>query len=95
MKYEWDDGKRKANLLKHGVDFQAASEFCWNGAKIEQDTRQDYQEKRYVALGFIEDRFHLLIFTVRNNAIRIISLRKANKREERKYEKKTGTYIPG
>ncbi|OGQ95819.1 MAG: hypothetical protein A2521_01290 [Deltaproteobacteria bacterium RIFOXYD12_FULL_57_12] len=95
MDYEWDEGKRKANLLKHGIDFQAVSEFCWDDAEIEQDARQDYQEKRYTALGFIGNRLHLLIFSVRNNTIRIISLRKANKREGRNYENKTGTHFPG
>lgn len=94
MKYEWDEGKREANLIKHGVDFQAASDFIWENAIVAQDSRQDYQEHRYTALGLIDDRLHLLVFTVCNNAIRIIGLRKANKREVIKYEKKTGAHIP-
>lgn len=46
-----------------------------------EDTRKDYQETRYRALGPIENRLYLLVYTMRGGIVRVISLRKANKRE--------------
>ena len=58
-------------------------------AKIWIDTRNDYGEERFIALGTIGERLFSLVFTVRGDALRIISLRKANKREVNSYEKYT------
>jgi uncharacterized DUF497 family protein len=57
--------------------------FEWESAVIRQDTRKDYGEARYAALGPIEGRLHCVCFTVRGNNLRIISLRNANEREAR------------
>jgi len=51
------------------------------------DSRFDYSEERWVALGFIDERLHVLIYTRRRRIIRLISLRLANKREWEYYEK--------
>jgi hypothetical protein len=53
------------------------------------DTRRDYGETRYIALGHIGDRVHSLVFTPRGDALHVISLRKANRREVRRYETET------
>jgi uncharacterized DUF497 family protein len=58
-------------------------------AKIWQDTRKDYGEERFIALGYIEKRLFSMVFTVRGDVLRIISLRKANNREVLDYEKYT------
>ena len=89
MQYEWDENKRTWTLQKHGVDFTDAEKFQWDSAKVTIDNRHAYNEERYVAIGFIEERLHIMAFTVRNNSIRIISLRKANKREVNNYEENT------
>ncbi|MCP4294095.1 MAG: BrnT family toxin [Proteobacteria bacterium] len=89
MKYEWDDDKQRINLIKHGIDFQGALEFEWDTASETVDNRQDYDETRWVTLGLIKDRLHVLVYTIRVENIRIISLRKANKREVQFYENKT------
>ncbi len=81
MKYEWDESKRADNLEKHGVDFAKAQAFEWDSALVTLDTRQDYGESRYRAYGFIGDRVYVLAYTERSSAIRIISFRKANRRE--------------
>jgi len=47
----WDEAKRAANLAKHGVDFAVATGFDWDGALVVEDTRFDYGERRYQALG--------------------------------------------
>jgi uncharacterized DUF497 family protein len=74
------------NLIKHGVDFALVSEFRFSDAFIVPDLRSDYGEMREVAVGFLRDRLHVLTFTRRGPVIRVISLRKANSREKRKYE---------
>jgi uncharacterized DUF497 family protein len=86
MYYEWDENKRIANLAKHGVDFASAEKFEWDTAIETIDDRFDYGEERWVALGFIGNKLHVLIYSYRADIIRIISLRKANKREREYYE---------
>ncbi len=85
MNFEWDDDKREANKAKHGVDFHAVEEFDWDSAVVRRDDRFEYGEARFVALGVIGPRLHVLAFTRRASAIRVIGLRRANKREERAY----------
>jgi len=85
MRYEFDPAKNMANMLKHGMPFEAVQFFDWETAKIEPDTRFDYPEPRFKATGYIGDRLYVVIFCARGNARRIISLRKANKREEKSY----------
>lgn len=88
MQYEWDEDKRAANLIRHEVDFAAAADFAWDTAIETIDDRFDYGEKRWVALGRIGITLHVMVYTLRATKIRIISLRKANKREKRYYEEK-------
>lgn len=86
MKYQWDEHKRQANLIKHGFDFTDVALFAWDTAHIEQDMRCDYGEPRYNAYGYGQAGVVMVLtFTVRGNMTRIISYRKANARERRKY----------
>ena len=87
MEYEWDEAKRLSNLKKHGVDFADALEFDWEGALVQLDNRFDYGEQRFLALGLFRDRIHSVAYTKRHGVTRIISFRKAEKREARRYEK--------
>ena len=86
--YELDETKRKKNLANHGVDFSAIESFDWEQAIVERDERRDYAEARYAALGPIDGRLHVVVFTIRGGNYRIISLRKANKREVAKWSGK-------
>jgi len=96
MEYEWDPTKAAANLRKHGIAFETAHAFDWETAIVEADNRFPYGEQRFCAFGSIEDRLHAVVFTVRGSAIRLIGLRKANKREVRRYEQeKARRYLPG
>jgi uncharacterized protein len=81
--FEWDEGKRQANLAKHGVDFAEAEGFDWDTAKQCPDERLDYGEARTKATGLIGNRVHVLVYAPRGMTKRIISLRKANRREIR------------
>ncbi|GAB6040886.1 BrnT family toxin [Endothiovibrio diazotrophicus] len=85
MEYEWDDAKAVANRDKHGVDFHEAEAFEWDAALIDPDTRRDYGEPRFTALGPIGNRLYVMVYTVRGETLRIISLRKANRREFNRY----------
>ena len=87
MNYEWDEAKALANLMRHKVDFNSATEFEWETAIETYDDRFDYEEDRWIALGYINKKLHVLVYTIRSENIRIISLRKANKRERDFYEK--------
>lgn len=86
MRYEWDEAKRRANLAKHGVDFAQAADLEWETALTLPDARFGYAEERNATFGFIGDRLYALVWTPRaDGAVRIISLRKANRREVRRY----------
>lgn len=87
MRFEWDEGKRAANIAKHGVDLAAIEEFDFESAAIVPDMRQEYGEAREIAVGLIGVRLHVVVFTRRGRNIRIISLRKANAREVKSYAK--------
>lgn len=86
MEFEWDEGKRRANLAKHGVDFASAEIFEWASAQETEDGRKYYGERRWIALGMIGDRLHVLIYTRRVGRIRLISLRKPSDKEISKHE---------
>ncbi|WP_417842009.1 BrnT family toxin [Terasakiella sp.] len=81
--YEWDDNKNKKNAGKHGVSFDAMEGFDWDTALVVEDARSS--ELRWIGYGFIGVRLFAVVFTVRGENIRVISLRKANKREQRIY----------
>ena len=86
MFYEWDESKRQINLSTHDLDFVAVVDFDWENASIEEDVRRGDQENRYIAVGFLGDRLTVLVFTMPDTVIRVISFRKANQREARWYE---------
>lgn len=85
MRYENDPAKLAANVRKHGVWFEEAEEFEWETALVVVDTRKAYGEPRLLATGYIGNRLHLMAFTLRESVVRIISLRRANSREVRRY----------
>ena len=85
MTYEWDVGKRTTNLAKHGVDFATVARFDFDNAVTRTVERDG--EIRYVATSYIGARLYRLIYAERGNNIRVISLRKANNRERRDYER--------
>jgi uncharacterized protein len=89
VRYEWDEAKRLRNLETHGVDLAAASGFSWGKAIIVRDERRPYGERRFVAYGPIGGRLHALVYTPRNMVRRLISLRKANRREQAAYAAET------
>jgi hypothetical protein len=89
MKYEYDLAKDKSNIKDHGISLAEAEWFEWEAARIREDTRKIYPERRFEATGFIEERLHVMVFCFREDNIRVISLRKANSREVKAYERQT------
>jgi len=86
MGYEWDEKKCESNIEVHGVGFAAASDFEWNSARTLQDTRREYSETRFISYAPINGRLHVMVWTVREKNVRVISLRKANEREVARYD---------
>ena len=82
-----DPKKEDQNIAERGLSLELAEQLDWTTALIWEDQRKDYGEHRYCVLGFIKDRLHSVVFTPRNGKPRVISLRKANKREVNRYEK--------
>lgn len=86
MKIEFDTAKNNANVRERDLSFDRADEFDFDSALVEQDSRKDYPEVRYVAIGYLESRLHVLCFVGIDGGIRVISFRKANSREVKIYE---------
>jgi hypothetical protein len=87
MKFEWDDAKRKSNIKKHGFDFVDA-EKVFNGATFTiNDDRFDYGKNRYITLGMSEGIVIVITHLEEDELIRIISIRKATKNEQKIYFK--------
>ncbi|KAF1022354.1 MAG: hypothetical protein GAK30_01138 [Paracidovorax wautersii] len=85
MQYLFDHAKQAANVAKHGVFFSAAAAFEWENAIVEVDSRHAYGEPHLTAIAPIGERVHVMVFTLRETHVHIISLRKANSREVRRY----------
>jgi len=87
MDITYDVAKNDRNVADRGLSFDLVRRFDWNSALVAEDIRNDYGESRFQALGLIDGRLHMVVFTVREESLRIISLRKANAREVAQYEK--------
>jgi len=78
---EFDDEKDATNRAKHGLPLSFAALLFEGDYKEKVDDRQDYGETRINTLGFIRGRLHFCAYTWRSGTRRIITLRKANRRE--------------
>ena len=85
MLIEFDPDKDRANRAKQGVSLASAGDFEMDTAIMCGDARHEYGEARFVATGLIGDRVHVMVFTMHGETVRVISLRKANRREVFKY----------
>jgi uncharacterized protein len=83
--FSWDEAKREANAVKHGIEMRTVEGFDFSTAVARVDNRADYGEVREIALGFIGTRLHVLVFARRPPLLQVISLRKANDRERKFY----------
>jgi uncharacterized DUF497 family protein len=92
IRFDWDEAKEAANRRKHGVSFEEAKTVFLDGdAKLIHDPDHSVEEERYILMG-MSLRLRLLVvchsYRSEDEVIRIISARKANKREQSRYTDK-------
>lgn len=85
MIIEYDYNKNDKNINERGLSFELFRDFDLSTAKVIEDTRYPYPEKRYQVYGVIDQRLYVAVITPIQDGFRVISLRKANKREVKKY----------
>jgi uncharacterized DUF497 family protein len=85
MEFEYDEGKDLINQAKHGLPLRFASILFEGPVEVYRDERRDYREDRMIAYGYLGGRLCVCVFTDRGIVRRIISLRKANRREQDGY----------
>ena len=88
--FSWDEAKRRSNLKKHGIDFRDAAKIFDGPLVTVEDTRENYGEPRFIALGLLDGLVVSFVYTEREDQIRIISIRKAMKHETRFFLSKIG-----
>jgi uncharacterized DUF497 family protein len=87
MQFEWDEEKNQINIRKHGLSFADAWRMFNAPMLTKLDDRQEYGEDRWIAIGLLDTRVVVLIYTERSeDSIHIISLRKAKTYERKQYE---------
>ena len=87
MKFEWDESKNQSNLIKHEFDFADAYRIFNLPMFVELDERENYGEDRFIAIGLLDGRVVVIVYTEPDaQTIRIISLRKALSYERKYYE---------
>jgi len=85
VRYEWDERKAKANLRKHGFDFVDAPRVFDGPTLTIADSRDSYDEERFITVGLLETAVVVIIHTEEPGVIRIISMRKATRYETETY----------
>jgi hypothetical protein len=90
MEFEWDPAKNRSNLAKHNFDFED-DELVFAGLCVTfEDRRFDYGEERLITSGLLEGRAVVVTHVRRGESTRIISMRKANRREQKTYQERLG-----
>ena len=85
--FEWDEEKNKTNQQKHGISFNQATKVFDDQNRLEyEDKRRDYGESRWVTIGKLVNVFVVVVYTLRDTAIRIISARRASRDERTRYQ---------
>lgn len=90
MEVEFDAEKRWLTLDRRVLDMKRAGEIFAGPHQSVRDTRQDYGENRWITIGFLDGRMVVLVWTERGDTIRVISLRKANGREQKRHGRGMG-----
>ncbi len=86
IEFEWDDDKAAENLAVHDVAFRKAALVFFDPFSTEEiDNRADYGEDRFIRIGISEGQLLMVVYTERQDTIRIISARKANRYEKENY----------
>ncbi len=86
MKFAWDEDKSKINKAKHGIDFESAKNLWLDEDRVEIHAPHPI-ENRSIIIAKYQHKLWAVIYTIRDDTIRIISVRRARKREVNLYEK--------
>lgn len=89
MDTTFDPAKDLINQAKHGLSLALAARVDWSDVWCYVDDRSDYRELREVGYSLIDGRLYCVVFTQRGDTIRVISLRKANRKEVQRYAEET------
>jgi uncharacterized DUF497 family protein len=87
MGFEWNDAKDAVNKRKHGIGFREAAEIFRGYVLTAEDTRRDYGERRWIALGEYDGDVIRVVYAERNGNIRIITAWKASRNDRKSYQK--------
>lgn len=90
MEIEFDPTKDAVNRKKHRMSLSAGADMDLDLALVLEDLRADYGERRYIAIGPVNDRICTMWFTMRGAVLRVIGIRGANARERRRYASRQG-----
>ena len=82
MLFTWNEKKRRTNLKDHQLDFADAEKVFQGPMRVFEDTRFDYDERRWVGMGFLDVTVVVIVFTETEDETHIISMRKATKNEQ-------------
>ncbi len=88
MAITFDPAKNARNIAERGLSFERVADFDWETAVVIEDTRRDYGEPRLRVMARLDGRLHAAVVTPRGEDLRVISFRRANRREVRRYGKK-------
>lgn len=88
MKITCDPVKRKATLKDRGLDFLDAKIILGGHVLTVEDARRDYGETRFQTVGFLADRMVMVVWMERDGAVHVISMRKCNAKEQKRYQKR-------
>lgn len=91
MDIVWDESKNRLNVEKHALELADALEVLSAPHLVREDRRKDYGEPRFIAVGYLRERMVVVVYTMRQSTYRIISMRKANAREQKAYKKRLET----
>ncbi len=90
MRLTFDPAKNLRNIAQRGLSFELVADLEWETAVTAEDMRKDYGETRLQVLAKLGDRLHVAVITERGEAVHVISFRKANPKEVRRYETAAG-----
>jgi uncharacterized protein len=90
MRITFDPAKNARNIDERDLPFELVAQLDWETAIATEDTRKDYGERRLRVLAFLGERLHAAVITMRGDAVHVISFRKANEKEVKRYETEKG-----
>jgi uncharacterized DUF497 family protein len=86
FEFEWDEEKRISNIEERGVDFRDAALIFEGPIIMREDTREDYGERRFRALGKVDNEYYVVAYTWRGSSCRIISAWRVDEEGKERYE---------